>query len=86
MTSWQDPLDAAIERYVGLESIEAMEELLTVCGATIDTRALPLLTRRLTEEETQRAALAARGYTRMAEKSAQLAASLRALMQTLEGW
>ncbi len=86
MMSRQQLIDAAVEHYIGLESVESMEEVLTMCGATIDAGALPLLTRRLAEEEARRHILAAHGYTRMAEKSAQLAASLCALIRSFEGW
>ncbi len=40
-----------VEQYLGLESMEVTESLLDLCGARIDARALPLLTRRLQEEE-----------------------------------
>jgi len=84
MTARQAVIDAAVERYVRLESLAVMETVLTACGATIDRRARPFLTRRLAEEVMQNRALTAHGYTRMAEKSAQLLASLRALIAVLE--
>ena len=74
-----------LERYLGLESFEVTEELLNLCGASIDTRALPILKRRLREEEAQVPTLEARGYIRMREKSLQLIASLKPLIETLEG-
>jgi len=77
-------LTPLMEQYLGLESMEVTEELLDLCGASIDTRALPLLKRRLREEETQIPQLEARGYVRMCEKSEQLAASLRPLIEALE--
>jgi hypothetical protein len=83
MTSPRD-LDALLERYLGLESLEVIEELLECCGASIDTRALPILRRRLGEEAARAPGLSARGYLRMHEKSAQLMASLTALMTALE--
>ena len=72
------------EQYLDLESMEATEDLLDLCGASIDARALPLLRRRLREEEAQIPQLEARGYVRMREKSEQLAASLRPLIKALE--
>lgn len=73
-----------VEHYLSLESLEVTEELLEVCGASIDTRALPLLTRRLREEEARVPLLEARGYIRMREKSEQLIASLKPLITALE--
>ncbi len=73
-----------IERYLGLESLEVTEELLDLCGATVDMRALPLLKRRLCEEEAQAPMLEARGYIRMREKSEQLIACLKPLITVLE--
>jgi hypothetical protein len=77
-------LTLLVEQYLGLESMEVTEDLLDLCGASIDTRALPLLKQRLQEEETQLPQLEARGYVRMCEKSKQLAASLRPLIEALE--
>ena len=65
------PLDHLVAQYLGLEELSVMEELLDLCGATIDTRALPLLKRRLHEEEIHTMALGARGYVRMREKCEQ---------------
>jgi hypothetical protein len=76
--------DELVEQYLGLESMEVTEELLTLCGASIDPRALPLLRRRLYEEETQITLLETRGYVRMREKCQQLVASLRPLITALE--
>lgn len=45
--------DQSVEQYLGLESMEITEELLDLCGASIDARALPLLRQRLREEEAQ---------------------------------
>ncbi|MFL5588312.1 MAG: hypothetical protein ACJ8DI_11740 [Ktedonobacteraceae bacterium] len=59
-------------------------ELLDLCGASIDARALPLLQRRLHEEEAQLPQLEARGYVRLREKGEQLIASLRQLIAALE--
>lgn len=73
-----------VEQYLSLESLEVTEELLEVCGASIDMRALPLLTRRLREEEERVSVLEARGYIRMREKSQQLIASLKLLIPALE--
>jgi len=73
-----------VERYLGLESFEVTEELLDLCGATIDAYALPLLRRRLREEETQIPTLETRGYIRMREKSEQLVESLKPLIEALE--
>lgn len=72
------------ECYFALERVDVLEELVRLGGATLDKRVLPLLRRRLAEEEAEGARLRARGYTRMAEKSAQLAASLRALVAVVE--
>jgi hypothetical protein len=73
-----------VEQYLSLESLEVTEELLELCGASIDARALPLLKRRLHEEEVQVPLLQQRGYIRMREKCEQLIASLRPLMAALE--
>jgi hypothetical protein len=78
------PLYHLVERYLGLESFEVTEELLDLCGASIDPRALSLLKRRLQEEEAQIPTLEARGYIRMREKSEQLVESLKALIEALE--
>ena len=78
-------LEELIECYLLLESFEVTEELLDLCGATLDARALPLLRRRLEEEEQQVTGLEAKGYIRMREKSEQLAASLKPLIAALEG-
>ena len=79
-----DQLTCHVEQYLGLESMEVTEELLDLCGASIDARALPLLRLRLHEEETQIPQLEARGYVRMREKCEQLVASLRLLIAALE--
>jgi hypothetical protein len=73
-----------VEQYLGLESLEVTEELLDLCGASIDARALPLLRQRLREEEAQLPQLEARGYVRLREKCEQLVASLRLLITALE--
>ncbi len=80
----QSPFDSLVEQYLGLESLEVTEELLDLCGASIDARALPLLQRRLHEEEAQLPQLEARGYVRLREKGEQLVASLRSLIAVLE--
>lgn len=77
-------LDQLVEQYLGLESMEVTEELLELCRARIDTRALPLLKRRLHEEEVSIPFLEARGYIRMREKCEQLVASLKVLIGALE--
>jgi len=79
-----DAFDHLVEQYLGLESLEVTEELLDLCGASIDARALPLLQRRLHEEEAQLPQLEARGYVRLREKGEQLVASLRSLIAVLE--
>jgi hypothetical protein len=76
--------DRLVDGYLGLESMEATFELLDLCGASIDRRALPLLKRRLREEEERVPSLEARGYIRMREKSEQLIASLKPLIVALE--
>jgi len=81
----QSPMEGLIEQYLLLESFDVTEELLDLCGATLDARALPILKKRLQEEERQAVGLEARGYVRMREKSEQLAASLRPLIAALEG-
>jgi hypothetical protein len=78
-------LNALIEQYLGLESMETTEVLLDLCGASIDARALPLLRQRLREEETQLPMFTAHGYTRMQEKCVQLVASLKQLIAALGG-
>ena len=77
-------LTPLVEQYLGLESMEVTEDLLDLCGVSIDARALPLLKRRLSEEEAQIPLLEARGYVRMREKCEQLVASLRSLIAALE--
>ena len=77
-------LSKQIEYYLGLESFEVTEELLDLCGAILDECALPVLKRRLQEEEGKVIRLRRQGYTRMAEKSQQLVASLAPLIATLE--
>lgn len=76
--------DQLVKQYLGLESMEVTEELLDVCGASIDGRALPLLRRRLSEEAAQIPRLETYGYVRMREKCEQLVASLRPLIEALE--
>jgi hypothetical protein len=73
-----------IEHYLGLESMEVTEELLDLCGANIDTHALPLLRRRLQEAAAQIPHCEAHGYIRMREKCEQLVASLSPLIDALE--
>ncbi len=80
----QPPFDYLIEQYLGLESLEVTEELLDLCGASIDARALPLLQQRLHKEEAALPQLEARGYVRLREKGEQLVASLRSLIAVLE--
>ncbi len=80
----QQSLPALMERYLGLESFEVTEELLDLCGATLDQRALPVLKRRLQEEEGRLIRLQRQGYLRMAEKSQQLITSLTPLIALLE--
>lgn len=77
--------DQLVEQYLGLESMEVTETLLDVCGATIDERALPLLKRRLQEEQAHIPLLDARGYVRLREKSEQTVAALTPLIAALEG-
>ncbi len=79
-----DAFEHLVEQYLGPESLEVTEELLDLCGASIDARALPLLQRRLHEEEAQLPQLEARGYVRLREKGEQLIASLRQLIAALE--
>jgi hypothetical protein len=77
-------LTPLVEQYLGLESMEVTEDLLDLCGASIDIKALPLLKRRLHEEEAQIPQLETRGYVRMREKCEQLVACLRPLIAALE--
>ena len=79
-----DQLAHLVECYLGLESMEATCELLELCGATLDVRALPKLKRRLQEEAAQMPLLHQRGYIRMREKCEQLVTSLWPLIATLE--
>jgi hypothetical protein len=76
--------DLLVEHYLGLETMEMTEQLLGVCGATLDKRALSFLQSRLDEEQAQVAVFQARGYIRMREKSEQLVASLKPLIAILE--
>ncbi len=80
----QTQVQDLIEQYLVLESFEVTEELINLCGATIDTRALPVLKRRLEEERQQVILLQERGYIRMREKSEQLVTSLMPLIAALE--
>jgi hypothetical protein len=64
--------------------MEVTEVLLDLCGAKIDARALPLLKRRFREEEAQILQHQAHGYIRMREKSEQLIASIKLLIEALE--
>jgi hypothetical protein len=80
----QNALTHLVEQYLGLESMEVTEELLNLCGTRIDQSALPLLKRRLQEEEAQIPLLKVRGYVRMREKCEQLIASLQPLITALE--
>lgn len=73
-----------VEQYLGLESFEATEALLDLCGAHIDAKALPLLKRRLQEEEERVLTLETHGYIRLREKSEQLVACLKPLITMLE--
>jgi len=73
-----------VAQYLGLESMEATFELLELCGASIDVQALPVLRRRLHEEETLLPQLEAHGYIRMRKKWAQLIASLQSLIAALD--
>jgi len=81
----QTRVQGLIEQYLVLESFEVTEELINLCGATIDTRALPVLKRRLEEERQQVILLQERGYIRMREKSEQLVTSITLLIPALEG-
>ena len=74
-----------VAQYLSLEELSVMEELLDLCGAEINTRALPLLKRRLDEEEAQAIALGARGYVRMREKCEQRVDCLNQLIEALKG-
>lgn len=80
----RNSLTSLMEHYLGLESMEVTKELLDLCGAGIDTSALPLLKLRLQEEEVQILHCEVHGYIRMREKSEQLVASLRPLIVALE--
>lgn len=75
--------DQLVEQYLGLESMEVTETLLELCGAAIDERALPLLKRRLQEEQAQVPLLETRGYVRLREKSEQMVAALTPLIAVL---
>jgi hypothetical protein len=79
------PLNHLVAQYLSLEELSTVEELLDLCGASIDTRVLPLLKRRLYEEEAHAMALGARGYVRMREKCEQLVTCLNHLIEALEG-
>lgn len=76
--------DEIVEQYLGLESMEVTEELLNLCGASVDPHALPLLRRRLHEEEAQIPLLETYGYVRLREKCTQLVTCLRPLITALE--
>jgi hypothetical protein len=79
------PLTHLVAQYLSLEELIVTEELLDLCGATIDWRALPVLKRRLHEEKVQSMQFEARGYIRRWEKCEQLIVSLTDLITTLEG-
>jgi hypothetical protein len=76
--------DQLMEQYLALESMEVTEELLDLCGARIDTHALPRLRLRLHEEQALIPLLEARGYVHVREKCEQLVASLCPLIAVLE--
>lgn len=80
-----EPLSGLTERYLGLESFDGIEEIVATCGATIDERALPILWRRLHEEENALPLYRERGYVRIAEKAEQMIGCLRSLIVGLEG-
>lgn len=80
----QEDVNTLLERYLSLESLEVTEELLDLCGATIDQRALPVLRRRLQEEEPRLLDLRARGYIRLGEKCEHLMTSTALLITALE--
>jgi len=79
-----DSLDQLVERYLGLESMEATEILLELCGARVNEQALPLLRQRVSEEEAQVHLWERHGYVRLREKSEQLVDALRPLITALE--
>lgn len=79
-----DALDRLLEQYLGLESMEATENLLELCGAGINEQALPLLKERVLEEEAQISFWQAHGYVRLYEKSKQLVDALQPLITALE--
>ncbi len=81
----ETPLTHLVAQYLSLEELIVTEELLDLCGAAIDWRALPVLKRRLHEEKVQAMQFEARGYIRMWEKCEQLIVSLTDLIATLEG-
>jgi len=64
---------------------KSTEALLEVYGASFDARALPLLKKRLHEEERRATTLEAQGYIRMREKCEQLVPCLKPLIEALEG-
>ncbi len=70
-----DLLDQLVEQYLALESMEATESLLELCGARINEQALPLLKERVLEEEAQIPLWETHGYVRLREKSEQLKSS-----------
>lgn len=77
--------DQLVAQYLSLEELSVSEVLLEVCGASFDARALPLLKKRLHEEERRATTLEARGYIRMREKCEQLVTCLKQLIEALEG-
>lgn len=79
------PLTRLVAQYLSLEELIVMEELLNLCGASIDAKALPLLKRRLLEEKEHALALSARGYIRMSEKCEQLEYRSRNAREGLTG-
>jgi hypothetical protein len=79
-----DLLDQLVEQYLALESMEATESLLELCGARITEQALPLLKQRVLEEEAQIPLWETHGYVRLREKSEQLVGALKPLITTLE--
>jgi hypothetical protein len=79
-----EPIDVLMDRYLNLESLDAQEQLLTVCGSSIDARALPILRRRLEEERASATHYGKQGYARMSEKARQLADTVQLLIGALE--
>ena len=79
----RDTFDQLVEHYLGLESMEVTEELLDLCGASIDTRALALLKRRLQRKRPRSLSMRHEATSACAKRAS---SSSRASNHSLQHW